>query len=165
MEQETQRRELSEDLLRSLHGLFRAMRSSNPFGLITRMEFFTMMYIAEQCGDSDEGIRISDLAAAQEMSFPAQSKLLRVMEQKGYICRTRDQADHRVYYIKLTEKGWESIRRGREAAVDQFSGMITGISDDEIRQLIVLQERLLWAIKESQRNSSCRQEKEEIQNY
>ena len=146
-EPDIERRKMCEDLPQSSHNIFRFIKMKNPFGDISRSEFFVLMYIFENCPPDGAGVKVSDLAKAQHMSFPALSKQLRTMELKGYIRRAHSETDRRVVYIHLSQKGYDCIKDGRIKAADRFQQLVSDLSDEEILQLTQLQNRLFVSMK------------------
>ncbi|MFV0343157.1 MAG: MarR family winged helix-turn-helix transcriptional regulator [Anaerocolumna sp.] len=51
------------------------------------------------------GIRVSELSEHLRSTMPATSKMLKNLEDKGYIYRITDKKDRRVVYINLTDSG------------------------------------------------------------
>ena len=62
--------------------------------------------------DSEEGIRVSELARICGCHVPLVSRSLRILEEKGLIRRTVDRKDRRNTFVSLTPEG----QRAREEA-------------------------------------------------
>ena len=75
----------------------------------------TMKIIYSNCLSNKEdenyyGMKTSELTKYLCITKPATSKMLNVMEEKGYIYRTSNKSDRRVVYVKLTEEGEEFLK-------------------------------------------------------
>ncbi len=65
-----------------------------------------------------EGMRPSELAARAQMTKQAANRLIRHLEQRGYLTLEPDERDQRARIIRLTDKGWKLISTIR-AVVEQ----------------------------------------------
>lgn len=72
-----------------------------PLGL-TYTEYIVFMVLWEE-----DGIKVSDLGDKLYLGNSTLTPLLKRMEQKGYITRTRAEHDERVVYLHLTDSGWQ----------------------------------------------------------
>jgi DNA-binding MarR family transcriptional regulator len=57
-----------------------------------------------------DGFRPSELAARGGMTKQAANRLIRHLEQRGYLALEPDSQDHRARIVRLTAKGWSLIR-------------------------------------------------------
>ncbi|MEV0161954.1 MarR family winged helix-turn-helix transcriptional regulator [Nonomuraea fuscirosea] len=80
--------------------------------------------------------RITDLAAAEGVTQPAMTVLVRVMEESGLVERRGDASDKRVTLVCLTEAGASYVRTRRQAGVQAFERLIGKLSGDEIDALV-----------------------------
>ncbi|MFJ4101279.1 MarR family winged helix-turn-helix transcriptional regulator [Amycolatopsis japonica] len=79
--------------------------------------------------------RITDLAAAESVTQPAMTVLVRVMEESGLVERKGDPADKRVTLVFLTEAGAAYVRTRHQAGVDAYARLIGELTDDEVEAL------------------------------
>ncbi|MEU9078317.1 MarR family winged helix-turn-helix transcriptional regulator [Kitasatospora sp. NPDC004745] len=79
--------------------------------------------------------RITDLAAAEGVTQPAMTVLVRGMEESGLVERTGDPSDRRVTLVCLTEAGASYVRTRRQAGVDAYARLVEGLTDDEVEAL------------------------------
>ncbi|MEU8341239.1 DNA-binding transcriptional regulator, MarR family [Actinomadura meyerae] len=79
--------------------------------------------------------RITDLAAAEGVTQPAMTALVRVMEESGLIERKGDPSDRRVTLVCLTEAGASYVRTRRRAGVDAYARLIDELTADEVGAL------------------------------
>lgn len=75
----------------------------------------TMKIIYNDCLSNKEdenyyGMKTSQLTKDLCITKPATSRMLNLMEEKGYIERTSSKNDRRVVYVKLTKQGEEFLK-------------------------------------------------------
>lgn len=80
--------------------------------------------------------RITDLAAAEGITQPAMTTLVRVLEQSGLVERRGDASDKRVTLVCLTEAGASYVRTRRRAGIRAFERLIGELTGDEVRALV-----------------------------
>ena len=101
-----------------------------PLGL-TYTQYVTFMVLWEK-----DGISIGELGQTLYLDSGTLTPLLKKMEEKGYVTRTRSEQDERVVTIHLTEKG----KALREQVVDVPGkvGPCVKLSPEEAATLYVL---------------------------
>lgn len=104
---------------------------------VSKAEFFTLMSIRRDCHctsdstsdsgteDSAHGLNVSELANQLNISLPAVSKMIRRLEEKGYLVRIPGTTDRRVISLELTQHGQELI----ETAICHMSDMTMEIAE------------------------------------
>ncbi len=80
-------------------------------------------------------ITISDLAAAEQVSPPTISRLVKELEQAGLVSRDRDPDDGRVQRIKATAQGRRTLEEGRRRRVAKLADDLSRLPDAERRLL------------------------------
>ena len=116
----------------------RTMRSMGKVGddlfsdRLTNNEFVALCILSDvqkkqQKEQTEPGIYVSVLAATMHSSMPAVSRLLRAMEEKGWIERSVDRKDRRNTFVRITEEG-------RQMQQEQIAWM-GGIFMDTIRKI------------------------------
>lgn len=80
--------------------------------------------------------RITDLAAAEGVTQPAMTVLVRVLEESGLVERGGDPSDRRVTLVHLTETGAGYVRTRRRRGVQAFERLIDRLTGDEIESLM-----------------------------
>ncbi len=80
--------------------------------------------------------RVTDLAAAQGITQPSMTVLVRAMEESGLVERRGDASDRRVTLVCLTEAGVLYVRSRRRAGVHGFVRLIDKLADDEAEALM-----------------------------
>ena len=83
---------------------------------ISREEFYMMGTIEEyfEREKDAEGMNVSAIAKALDVSSPAVSRMLRGMEQKGYIMKQVSSQNRRNTLVRLTGKGVQAYERARK---------------------------------------------------
>jgi DNA-binding MarR family transcriptional regulator len=79
--------------------------------------------------------RITDLAAAEGVTQPAMTVLVRVMEESGLVERRGDASDRRVTLVCLTEAGASYVRARHQAGADAFARLVGRLAGDEVEAL------------------------------
>lgn len=79
--------------------------------------------------------RITELAAAEGVTQPAMTVLVRVMEKSGLVERKGDPSDKRVTLVCLTEAGTSYVRTRHQAGVDAYARLIDELTADEVEAL------------------------------
>ena len=90
--------------MRKSNLLFQQM-SSVPLGELTMLLAISRQ--SERLG----AVRVSGLGTAMKLSRPAVSRMLHVLEKKGYIQMKSGEEDLRYVYVFLTDKGSELLHR------------------------------------------------------
>ncbi len=105
-----------------------------------------LVLMAHERHEKGQGVTPTALSHFQGVSKNTISSLLRGLEEQGYIERTLDADDYRLFRIHLTEAGREVVRSlapQRMAYVNQLAG---GLSAEEREQLLVLLAKLRHSI-------------------
>jgi DNA-binding MarR family transcriptional regulator len=94
-----------------------------------------------------EGSRLSELAAAAQMTNQSMSYLVDYLERQGYLERGPDPTDRRATLISLTERGWSQVRTALQtlAHVEEDWGRLLGTR--KVAQLRSLLEELVAALE------------------
>lgn len=146
------------DLMNAMHGLSRTINTREAFGNIPRAEFFVMALLDEHTdvrhipGNPERGngmMTVTQIANIMEMTTPAASKLLRIIEGKGYIARVLDDKDRRVVYIRLTEKGSALITASKKKAEEKTAKILEKLGEEDARELIRIFGRLRAIVQEA----------------
>jgi DNA-binding MarR family transcriptional regulator len=145
-------KENAKELLKIVHRIAKASGNKDTFGQIPRAEFFMMTVIDDYNRKHREegipGITVSRLAKIMETTIPSTSKLLRVVEGKGYIRRVLDDNDRRVVYICLTQNGTEVVRKAYAKAEDKAISILQKLGDSDTAQLIRIFNKLLTIVQD-----------------
>lgn len=106
-----------------------------------KYEFETLAVI-KKCEKENKKIYVSELAELNDMPISGISRLLRGMEEKGYVLRRTDQNDRRNTYVLLTDKGNELYQSMLDGVQEFFSAVMSHLTDDERHTYIRLTAKL-----------------------
>lgn len=128
-----------QEILHLTHKISKLMRPKNTFGDVTRAEFFIMNVLSDAKHEDDsenfKGVTVTNISNIIHTSTAATSKLLRVVEDKGYITRVLDDNDRRVVYICLTEKGEHLTKNSRELAAVKIHKLVGKLGEEDTAAL------------------------------
>ncbi len=95
-----------------------------------------------------QGIHVSGLAMRLKVSSPAVSRMVGMLEEKGYIGRDIDKEDRRNTYIYLTDKG-RAVKVSAEEAMRRLTERVMlRMGDRDMQELIMLWNRLADIMEE-----------------
>ena len=75
---------------------------------------------------------VTKLAEAEQVSAPAISKLVRVLEEQGLVERTAHAGDRRVVLVGATKAGRRLLERGRAARVRIVADLLAKLSERDL---------------------------------
>lgn len=107
----------------------RADQSMEGMGLY-RGQAHLLMVVARQ-----DGMTHSEVAAALRISPAATTKVIKRMEEQGYVQRQADAADERVSRVYLQEKGRALVAQIGAAFARLDRAMLDGVSEPELQRL------------------------------
>ena len=82
------------------------------------------------------GVKVSELSEKLHSSKPATSKMLKNLEDKGYILRITDTKDRRVVYINLTESGTAIIKEAFTRMHDFSMKAMVRLGEQDAKEMI-----------------------------
>lgn len=103
---------------------------------LTYTQYITMMVLWE-----NEQINAKELGKKLYLDSGTLTPVLKSLEQKGYVTRTRSSEDERVLIVKITDKG-KSLQDNALAVPQQISECVR-LNKDEVIQLYSLLYKLL----------------------
>ena len=80
-------------------------------------------------------IRVGDLAAAEQVSPPTISRMVREMEAEGLVERVHDPEDRRLQLIRATLSGRKLLEQGRSRRVARLARQLDGLTSADRRTL------------------------------
>jgi DNA-binding MarR family transcriptional regulator len=92
---------------------------------------FVVMSVVGFLSQSDEFVTQANVARMADMDVMSVSQIIRGLEKKGFLTRTANPKDTRANAVRLSERGYEAIRRALpvvEKIDEDFFGIL---SDDE----------------------------------
>ena len=162
-----------EELIRLIHRMRMACRNLQAFDGLHPGAFFTLAAIgcclegpdpqgrpempgqpeASGKGEAGEGtekpgITVTQLAHRLSISNPAASKMLRGLEEKGYIRRLPDPEDRRITYIALSPEGSQILDRARRQADQLADNLVSRMGKEEMEELLRLCRKLADLMEE-----------------
>ena len=93
-----------------------------------------------------------DISSELNMDKGLLSRLLKQLEQKGYICRKATEKDNRMGLINLTEKGCEIYHHLNAAANQSVEDTFTHLSDNQLQKIIDSMDFIYNTINEMETN-------------
>lgn len=107
-------------------------------GGITRKEFFVLEVLSAKGLSCENGIYVSELADHIRISMPQASRMLKNMEEKGYIRREIDENNRRNTFVYTTEKGTEARIKAKQEMDDLVDCIIVEMGEENVRKFIEL---------------------------
>ncbi len=141
--------ELMKEFLRA-GDRFRRMDLGSLHPGVTHGEFVVLERIhshSRQYGDI-YGAHVSDLVRELEISPPALSRMLRSLEQKGFLVRESDREDRRNTCVCLTEQGKRMREDGHEMLLEFARATVQSMGEEQMKELICLWNRLADVLQE-----------------
>jgi DNA-binding MarR family transcriptional regulator len=80
-------------------------------------------------------IRVSDLAAAEQVRTPTMTAIVAALERAGLVTREADASDARAVVLRATAKGRRLLAEGRSRRVRHLAEELRGLSAAERRTL------------------------------
>ena len=78
---------------------------------------------------------LGELAAAEQVTPPSMTRIVRNLERDGLAEREVDAADRRVFRIRATERGRQIMQEGRRRRIASLAGRLRALTDDELETL------------------------------
>lgn len=144
----------ARDLLKIMNRFRLLNKRKKAFGDIPQAEFFMLGTIWEEIIKKQEkdskatGIMVSELSAKLGTTMSATSKMLRGIEQKGYIERVSCSKDRRAVYLKLTSKGEDVLKEAKQHMEQIMLHIVDKMGEEDIKNLTNLFEKLYYIMKE-----------------
>lgn len=109
---------------------------------LTSTQLDVLEYLAQ---NTEERNTLSDIAAYFDVRHTSMIHVLKLLENKGFICRNNPSADSRAKPVSLTDSGRQILADLTKMCPSVHQVMFAGISEEEQLQL----ERLLRQIHEN----------------
>jgi Transcriptional regulators len=155
------------EILDAVHSLSKHFHKRDIFGDVTKGEFFILHMITY---DGDEhnhehshghehrhahmhgrgGVTVTNIARKLNATMGATSKMLRSVEEKGYIERKLDDRDRRVVYIALTEKGEEMIAGAKRQMDDRVDRIIEKVGEEDTAEFLRILRKVTAILQEEE---------------
>ena len=103
------------------------------FEFVERTDYLFLYSIKECVEESDchEGVYLSEVAEYMKLSIPETSKMVKSLENKGYIIWKLDEKKERTYLV-LTNKAIELSNCQKEKMIEAYEKIISNIQEDDL---------------------------------
>lgn len=145
-------KKLQEEFLKTINR-FGKIKYELLFHNVSRREYEMLAVMERFMHESGnrKGIYVSELAKILRVSSPAVSRMIGILETKGFIVRDVDKEDRRNTYVYLTKSGTEA-RKKNEAQMDKVMHRImTRMGENNMKELIILWNQLADIMEEELR--------------
>ena len=78
---------------------------------------------------------LGELAAAEQVTPPSMTRVVRNLEADGLVERETDEADRRVVRVRATERGRAILLEGRRRRVADLAARLEGLNDADLETL------------------------------
>lgn len=78
---------------------------------------------------------LGELAAAEQVTPPSMTRIVRNLEADGLVERETDAADRRVVRVRATERGRSILLEGRRRRVADLAARLEGLGEDDLETL------------------------------
>lgn len=100
------------------------------------------------------GVKVGEISKLIHSTKPATSKMLKALEEKGYVERITDSKDRRVVFIRLTQAG-ETVIKDTIKMMDDFTlRTVHRMGEEDAKELIRLMKIFYQAMYEEIRENS-----------
>ena len=103
------------------------------FEFVERTDYLFLYSIKEcvETSDCHEGVYLSEVAEYMKLSIPETSKMVKSLENKGYIIWKLDEKKERTYLV-LTNKAIELSNCQKEKMIEAYEKIISNIQEDDL---------------------------------
>lgn len=129
---------MSEDSIIAAIRQLSTLRVGDVVNELTFKEFHTLAFVISKKDNEGKNSNVKMMANEFDISSPAVSKTVSILERKGYLTRTTDKDNRRSVIIVPTKEGEEAFQRSKEK-MDAFSKKVSDqLEKDEKETLIRL---------------------------
>ena len=97
---------------------------------------------------STKGVKASDLSKFLSVTKPAVSKLINILEEKGFVNRIADKSDRRVVYINITKDGEQILAEETKMFNEFTQRIVEKMGEKDTDEMIRLFKKMYDAIVE-----------------
>ena len=124
-----------ESLLAVMHHLKLLVSQIKPQGEMTFGEFCVMSMIESETLITHHKLTPTSLNEMLGTKKPATSRMLTMLEKKGYVVRVTDERDHRICYLELTKQGINILSKERDVFHQLLERISKRLGKEEIDQI------------------------------
>lgn len=154
--------DLQEQLITAQYR-FMKMHRDLCFTGLRKSEFVMLEIIERENGNREQGVLASDIAKRLRITAPAVSKMLRSMEEKGYVERRVDEKDRRNTRVSITPDGKEAEQQVRRQMQEFITGVIERLGEERTKELIHLMNRYTEIMQEENQNRKRKKQEEKYE--
>lgn len=133
---------ISGNLIATMHHLRTLVSQIKPQGDMTIGEFCVMSMIEKEQKETGQKLTPTSLNILLGTKKPATSRMITMLEKKGFVWKTIDEKDHRIYYLELTRQGNEILEKERSFFHSLMNRISMRLGDEEIDQILKALTRL-----------------------
>lgn len=141
----------SLQILNVLRQFHRHTAKQSPVSGLKQSEFRVLHCIQKRSKLAANGIKVSDISTALDVSSPTITQSINTLEANGYVERTVDKQDRRAVRVKLTNKGEQAIEKAVVTMVNFFDGLVEHLGQEESNELIELLTKVLVYFDENKK--------------
>lgn len=150
---------LQEQLVKAQHRFMKVHRELCFEGL-RKSEFVMLESIERENGNDAQGVYVSDIAKRLKITAPAVSKMLKCMEEQGYVERRVDEKDRRNTRVTITSAGREAEQWVRRQMEEFIAEAVERLGEKNAKELIFLMNEYTEIIREENQNRKRRMQEE-----
>jgi len=140
----------ANEIFDTVHAVTRHLHRRTLFGDMTKAEFFILHMISHRGHECRDGITVTNIAHKLNATMAATSKMLRSVEEKGYVERTLDDSDRRVVYIGITEKGADVIANAKNLMDDRVDRIIEKVGEEDAAEFLRILRKIASILQEEE---------------
>jgi DNA-binding MarR family transcriptional regulator len=122
-------------LITAMHHLKVLVSQLKPQGEMTFGEFCVMSMIDKETYPTNRKLTPTRLNELLGTKKPATSRMLTVLEKKGFVVKSCDEFDHRMSYLELSKLGSQVLSQEREEFHKLVDRISNRLGNDEIEQI------------------------------
>lgn len=123
-------------LLEVLQSFSKPHRLPCPIPNLRPSELMMLFHIAREAGESDTGLKISDISKNLLVSSPTVTQIVNNLEKQGLVARRIDQNDRRAVRINVSEAGKKIVQSTQQDFLHKSIGLVKYLGEDKIKFLI-----------------------------
>ncbi|MBR1820553.1 MAG: winged helix DNA-binding protein [Clostridia bacterium] len=103
----------------------------------------------------DGRVRVSSISEMLDVTRPGITAVLQELNAAGYVDKAKDEADSRVVYVSLTDRGWALYRSAVEEYHAHLAEVLSEIGDEGAQTLAALVRRSMALVAQDTKNRNA----------
>lgn len=126
------------------------IRWNRQFQILKQPEFCALQAVStyQRVHPEVPGIYVSDLASDLQLTMPTASKLLKGLEQRGWLRRTVDPKNRRNTFVSLTPEGQILLEEEREHSIQMANRVFQRLGKENTAVLLQSLEGIIGILEE-----------------